>query len=257
VDPRVVAKQGKTFLGQAELMADLAEYESQTKSELAKLKQEGAGKGKVGKMETRLKAIDKAKEYVGKFQEGQGVDAIPSRAIKPAASMVSSELAAIKLSKGIRIGGGILMVYGAYSSTKRIYEATPEARPRVATQEAGGWAGGFAGAWAVGSIFAAVGAAAGIETGPGAVLIGAAGGLIGGVIGGIGGAMGADWVYDLIDEKPKGLEEGSGGASDGSDGGSDGGVDLPAGGVADPIDGGIPNERGLDGGIGSAGSEDG
>lgn len=202
VDPRVIAKKGKTFLSQNDLMSDLEEFEAQTQKELTKLKSEGAGKTKIKKLETRLEAIDKSKDYVSKFKEGQGVESIPNEAISPASKMVSSELAAMRLSKGLRFGGGVLMVYGAYSSAKKIYTATPEARPRVATQEAGGWAGGLAGAWAVGSLFAVCGAAAGIETGPGAVLIGAAGGLLGGVIGGIGGAMGADWVYDLIDDKP-------------------------------------------------------
>jgi hypothetical protein len=99
---------------------------------------------------------------------------------------------------GLRMVGGALIVYGAYSSIQRVREAPKCERNRVATQEVGGWMGGLIGAWSVGKAFAFGGAVLGVETGPGAIATGLAGGIVGGVVGGIGGALGADWVYSLM-----------------------------------------------------------
>jgi hypothetical protein len=144
----------------------------------------------------RVSGAERASEYVRSFKEGQGVGRIPSRAISAMAP--ETELAWMQAVRGIRVAGGILIVYGAYKSADRIVKASRCERPRVAVQEAGSWAGAFAGAWIVGKAFAAGGALLGVETGPGAVVFGLVGGLVGGAIGAIGGAMGADWVYSRM-----------------------------------------------------------
>lgn len=87
----------------------------------------------------------------------------------------------------IRVGGFVLMVYGAKESWQRIAEASPEERPVVEAEEGGSWGGGFIGnvlASALGGAFVCG------ETGPGAFFCAAGFGIAGGVTGGVVGKEG-------------------------------------------------------------------
>jgi hypothetical protein len=200
IDPSVVSRSGQTFLSARDLLSDLNEFEQVTQREIKEAIQAGRGRTHLDRLRNRLNGIKQARQYVHSYGEGHGVGSVPSRAISGVGS-TSAELSAMRATQGLRVAGGILMVYGAYESVDRIASAPAVERPRVATQEVGGWAGGFAGAWAVGQLFAVGGAALGIETGPGALVTGLVGGILGGAIGGIGGALGADWVYARINDQ--------------------------------------------------------
>jgi len=202
IDPHVVTEQGGTFLRPRELLADLKEFEHITRGQLEEALRGARGHNATQRLKDRLNAVARANEYVKGYGEGEAVGRIPPDAVTGLTGprSATTELVAMRAMQGIRVAGGILMVYGAYRSLDRIANAPTEQMPRVATQEIGGWAGGFGGAWAVGQVFAAAGAALGIETGPGAIITGLVGGMIGGVIGGIGGALGADWVYSMMNE---------------------------------------------------------
>ncbi len=199
IDPSVVSRTGQTFLSARDVLADLDEFEQITRRELDEAARAGRGRNHLDRLRNRLNGINQARQYVRSYGEGHGVGSIPSRAVSGVRS-TTAELRALRATQGLRVAGGVLMVYGAYESVDRIASASASERPRVATQEVGGWAGGFAGAWAVGQLFAVGGAALGIETGPGAVVTGLIGGIVGGIVGGIGGAMGADWVYARIND---------------------------------------------------------
>jgi hypothetical protein len=93
----------------------------------------------------------------------------------------------------IRVGGYVLMVYGAYETYKRIDEASPGERPIVEAEEAGSWVGGFIGnamASALGGAFICA------ETGPGAVVCALACGVVGGVTGSV---IGKEAMHDLAE----------------------------------------------------------
>jgi hypothetical protein len=221
IDSRVAGRDGKSFLHHRDVLADLKEFEQVTQRELAAAVREGRGRNFTQRLQSRLKAIGDARKYVRNFGEGQGVGELPSKAISGLKSG-SAELRAMRAIQGVRVAGGILLVYGAYQSVDRIAHAPAAQRPRVVTQEAGGWAGGFAGAWAMGELFAAGGAAIGVASGPGAIVTGIIGGVLGGIVGGIGGALGADWVYSRI-HAPSSKDHAFGGFVGGSGGGGGGG----------------------------------
>ena len=201
VDPRVTAKEGGGFLSPKDLLADLAAWEQETLRELQEARKANS-KNKIERFENRLQEIQKARAQVKLRGEGQAIEKIPSKAIKPVkVASPASQAWARQGVRGLRVGGGVLMVYGVYHSATRISAAPVEHRNRVISQEAGGWAGGLAGAWAVGSLFAMGGAAVGVPAGGvGALIVGGAGAIVGGILGGIGGALGADWVYTMIEK---------------------------------------------------------
>jgi hypothetical protein len=91
----------------------------------------------------------------------------------------------LRLAAGvIKVGGSVLLVYGAVETASRLAEASPEELPVAAGEEAGSWAGGF-----IGSVLADAlgGAFVCAETGPGAFLCALAFGVGGGVLGGSAG----------------------------------------------------------------------
>jgi len=201
VDPNLAQAEGAQFLHPAELNADLDVMERQILQELEAAQAAGAGKTKIAKINARLDGLARAREYVIKYQEVHVVSEVPGRAVSVAARSSWTEGAMrFGATGGLRVVGGVLIVYGAYKSVQRVREAAPCQRNRIATQEVGGWVGGLIGAWTVGKAFAFAGGVLGVETGPGAIVTGLAGGLLGGVIGGIGGALGADWVYSLMND---------------------------------------------------------
>jgi len=95
----------------------------------------------------------------------------------------------------LRTGGRVLLVYGVYSTVKRIAEASPEDVPSVVVEEGGTWLGGMVGS-ALTS--ATLGAVVCSETGPGAVICSAAFGAVGGVTGAIFGRNVADEVIESL-----------------------------------------------------------
>ena len=111
----------------------------------------------------------------------------------------------------IRVGGTVLMVYGAVQSVERIADAEPgEERTVVVSEEAGSWTGGWVGsalASAMGGMFVCS------ETGPGAFVCGLVFGIAGGVTGSVVGAdVGRDVgesINTLRNMTPQGLVEGS------------------------------------------------
>ncbi len=104
----------------------------------------------------------------------------------------------------IKVGGYIMLIYGAYRTAKRISE-TPEAeRPRVELEEGGSWVGGAIGS-ALGA--AAAGAVYCAPAGP-ADFICVAGGFLGSLfLGAVGSAVGSyagdkidDWLNDVAEQ---------------------------------------------------------
>jgi hypothetical protein len=91
----------------------------------------------------------------------------------------------------IKTAGGVLIVYGAYSTITRIAQAPPEQQGTVVAEEAGGWTGGWVGAALSSALGGAVVCA---ETGPGALICGAAFGIVGGVTGSV---VGQDIGHDV------------------------------------------------------------
>jgi hypothetical protein len=114
----------------------------------------------------------------------------------------------------IKVGGRILMVYGAYKSTERILDAAPGEETRTAViEEAGGWSGALIGgalAEALGAAFVCTG------TGPGAFFCLAGFGIAGGIGGDVGGRSIAQGTVnavnssiDLLEHPEKIMEAGA------------------------------------------------
>lgn len=111
----------------------------------------------------------------------------------------------------VRVGGTVLMVYGAVQSIDRIADAQPgEQRTVVVSEEAGSWTGGWVGsalASAMGGMFVCS------ETGPGAFVCGLVFGVVGGVTGQtIGTEAGhevGDAINTLSNATPQQLTEGA------------------------------------------------
>ena len=100
----------------------------------------------------------------------------------------------------IKVGGAILMIYGAYRTAQRISQASDADRPKVVVEEAGSWVGGLIGS-ALGS--AGAGAVFCLPAGPAdfiCVVAGFAGGLLFGALGSAGGAAAGGLFSDWINE---------------------------------------------------------
>ena len=104
----------------------------------------------------------------------------------------------------IKVGGIVMLIYGAYRSAQRIGAASEAELPRVVEEEAGSWVGG-----AIGSALGVAGAGAVFcaPAGP-ADLICVAGGFVGSLlVGTVGSAVGSyvggkidDWMQDIAEE---------------------------------------------------------
>ena len=123
-------------------------------------------------------------------------------ALPPGASRIAFTPRAASAVGVIRVGGGLMLIYGAYRTEERLRESygTPAFR-RTVGEEAGAWSFGLLGS-ALGAGAATAGAAAltgamggGVICAPGGpidlacVAVGAAGGLIGGFVFGTVGAL--------------------------------------------------------------------
>jgi hypothetical protein len=94
----------------------------------------------------------------------------------------------------IRVGGGVLLLYGAYGAIRtaeRIADAPPEQQPVVISEEIGSWGGGF-----IGNVLGSAlgGAFVCSETGPGAFVCALAFGIAGGVTGSV---IGQSVMHDV------------------------------------------------------------
>jgi Domain of unknown function (DUF4157) len=85
----------------------------------------------------------------------------------------------------IRVGGTVLMIYGAYKTFQHISEASPDQLPSVIGEEAGSWIGGIVGSAVGGAIGAGIVCS---PTGPVSFACAVAG-FVGGAIVGTGGAV--------------------------------------------------------------------
>lgn len=108
---------------------------------------------------------------------------------RPGLQSVTITPAATRALGAIRVGGGVMLVYGGYQTGKRLHEAWgTEEFPLVAAQEALTWTGGIVGT-AVGTA-----AASALVCSPGGPvsLVCAVGGFLGGLlVGGIGATIGS------------------------------------------------------------------
>lgn len=193
VDPRVVVAEGATFLTPRQLLTDMNLMQERVSLDLDSLQREGAGSNKIGRTRQRLGAVNSARNYLGVYGEGQAVDRVPSLAMGEVTSL-GRESATYRALQGVRITGGVLIVWGAYESLDRIARAQ-EQRARVVTQEVGGWTGAITGAYAVGQLFRTRPALVRFRPGGRILMIGLVGTLLGGIFGDMAGRLGADAVY--------------------------------------------------------------
>ena len=206
VDVDAARRLGAQFLEQGDIMAHLDEVGRDLNKQLADARTAGRGKTHIAKLEGRLKALQRARDYAETFGEGHGVDSIPSEAMsrvdEPTISeAVAGERAFLGGIKAFRYGGRVLLVVGNGMSIARVASAPEGKRVRTAAEEAGGWAFSLGGAAVGAKAGAAVGVALGWETGPGAVVAVILGSLIGGAIGFFSGEKAVSGAFDLFDEK--------------------------------------------------------
>jgi hypothetical protein len=202
VDVNAARRLGAEFIEHGDIMGHLEQIERDIVAELKAANEAGRAKNFIARLEKRLNACRKAREFAQAYLEGQGVERIPSRAITRVkgsniAEAVAGEQAFLKGVRFFRYGGRVLVIVGAGMSIHRIASAPPELQGRVATQELGGWALSLAGASLGSKAGAGIGALLGIETGPGAVITAAFGALVGGAIGFFGGEAAANELYDV------------------------------------------------------------
>lgn len=201
IDVEAARRLGARFLEHGEIMAQLEQIGRDLAQQLAAARSAGRGKTFIAKLESRLVALERAKEYARGFGEGQGVGVVPSKSISQVkgpnmAGAVAGEKAFLRGITVLRYGGRVLLVVGAGMSVARIATAPEAERGRVAAQEGGGWAFSLAAGAAGAEGGAAAGAALGWETGPGAVVAVVLGSLIGGALGFFGGQELLDKAYD-------------------------------------------------------------
>jgi hypothetical protein len=202
VDVERARRLGAEFLEHGEIMRHLNALEPKWRTELAEARAAGRGKTFIAKLENRLRALEKAREYAQLFQEGHGVNSIPGRAVTPVRGAtlpeaVAGERALLRNFKAFRYGGRVLLVVGAGMSIARVASAPPGQQGRVAAGEAGGWAFSLGGAALGAKAGAGAGLLLGFESGPGALIAAAIGSLIGAALGFAGGEAAAEEIYDV------------------------------------------------------------
>jgi hypothetical protein len=203
VDVPVARRMGTEFLEYPDIHLDLEQMEQAIQAELEQARQAGRGRSYISRIESRLRAVQSARQYTATFQEGHAVGRVPSQSITPVEGATLSEAAAgeralLRNIRYLRWGGRVLVFVGAALSIHRVATASPEQRPRVAAQEAGGWAFSLGGAWAGAQAGGLMGGALGVESGPGLLITGGVGAVIGAVTGFFVGERAADWIYDLF-----------------------------------------------------------
>ncbi len=212
VDVDAARRLGAQFLEQGDVLAHLDEIGRTLTEQLEAARAAGRGRNYIARLEGRMRALEAARNYARTFQEGQGVNSIPSRAVSQVegASLpeaVAGEQAFARNLRFFRYGGRVLLVVGAGMSMYRVASAPPEQQGRVAAQEAGGWALSLPAGAAGAEAGAALGGALGIETGPGAIVLAAFGALVGGAIGFFGGQEAADELYNVGEDFSRGMRQ--------------------------------------------------
>lgn len=97
----------------------------------------------------------------------------------------------------IRVGGTVLLLYGAYGSARRIANAAPgRERQKVVLEEAAGWGGGAIGGWIANALGRATICGA---TGPGAFVCAAGVTIVGSVVGDLGGRAAVESVEEGLE----------------------------------------------------------
>jgi len=203
VDVPAARRMGTEFLEYPDIHLDLEQMEQAIQAELEQARQAGRGSSYISRIESRLRAVQSARQYTATFQEGEAIGRVPSQSITPVEGATLSEAAAgeralLRNIRYLRWGGRVLVFVGAVLSIHRVATASPEQRPRVAAQEAGGWAFSLGSAWAGAQAGGLVGGALGVESGPGLLITGGVGAVIGAVTGFFVGERAADWIYDLF-----------------------------------------------------------
>jgi hypothetical protein len=206
VDVEAARKLGAQFLEQGDVAGHLDEIGRDLTRQLDEARRTGRGRNFIDKLENRLRALERAKDYARTFGEGQGVNSIPGGAVSEVQGAtlpeaVAAERAFLSRVKVFRYGGRVLLVFGVGMSLARIASAPEDQQARVAAQEAGGWAFSLAGGAAGAKGGALLGAALGWETGPGAVVAVVLGTLIGGAIGFFAGEKAVDEAFNIFDRK--------------------------------------------------------
>ena len=145
VDVPAARRLGAEFLEHPEIALDLNAMEAGIQAELEQARTAGRGRRHIERLESRLNALRKAREYTNAFQEGHGVGKVPAQSVTPLegatlSEAVAAERALLRNVRYLRWGGRVLVVVGAALSVHRVATAPPEERPRVVAQEAGGWA---------------------------------------------------------------------------------------------------------------------
>jgi hypothetical protein len=204
IDADAARRLGAQFLERGDVLGDLDKIGADITRHLEAARAAGRGRNAIAKLESRLAALERAREYARTFGEGQGVGSVPSASVTEVtgASLsraVAGERAFLSGVKVFRYGGRVLLVVGIGASIARVASAPEGQGARVATQEAGGWALSLPAAAGGAKVGALAGAALGWETGPGAVVAVILGSLIGGALGFFGGQAAADRLYDAVE----------------------------------------------------------
>ena len=208
VDVDAARRLGAQFLEQGDVMRHLDEIGRKITAELAEARATGRGKTFIKDLENRMRALEKAREMAAKFGEGEGVGAIPNKALTKVAGQdlagaVAGEQALLKGMKAFKYGGRVMIVAGVGMSVARIATAPEGKVGRVVAQEAGGWAFSIPSAEAGAALGGGIGMALGVESGPGVVLTTTFGALVGGALGFFGGQEAVDQMYDVAEALPK------------------------------------------------------
>lgn len=204
IDMDAARRLGARFLENGEILADLDEVGAGITNALEQARATTRGKVYVGRLESRLDALNTAVGRVRMFQELHGVGAIPSRSMTQVKGGSPPEAAARELAllENVRIfrhAGRVLIVVGIGASIARVESAPQGQRGRVAAQETGGWALSLSGGASGARLGAMIGAGMGFESGPGALIAAIVGSLILGTVGFVLGEAAADKLYDAVD----------------------------------------------------------
>jgi hypothetical protein len=210
IDVDAARRLGAKFLEHGDIMAHLDEIGRVLNDQLAAARTAGRGKNFIAKIENRLAALERAREYASAFGEGHGVSAAPGASAVPSGAItqvkgatlpaaVAGEKAFLNGLRAFRVAGRVMLVVGIGMSIAHVASAPEGQKGRVAAEEAGGWAASFGGAALGAKLGAGAGAMLGFETGPGAVVAAMIGGAIGAAIGFFGGEKAVSAIADSID----------------------------------------------------------
>jgi hypothetical protein len=187
------------FLSNPHVQDQLKEVVAHTEKELFDAVSSGVGKTKVAKLHDRWAGAIKAQRDAARFADAHVLDRMPGAALSDARPSLRAERRLQLGAKFARVGGRVLVVYGAWQSTERILQArSGSERDQVILEEAAGWAGAVAGA--------EVGATLGTPLGPvGMAVTGTIGAIVGAIVGPEAIRAGRDAIARQLDLLPRNL----------------------------------------------------